>query len=349
MGRGKNPEQPSLFGDDPLPDGARTPGERSPKSKRNACPPEAATIDADLAACAAKIPQTIRLGTSSWSFPGWRGLVWGRETTESALARDGLRAYAVHPLFRTVGLDKTFYRPAPREEFARLRAQVPADFRFLVKAHEAITNRVQDARRMPAPRAWLDCGYAIEQVIDPATAGLQECAGPILFQFPPMEIRAVAAAEGFIRELGRFVAALPLGPLYTLEVRDRILMRPSWAAMLRDTGATHCYNAHPSQPSVDEQSRIVDPANQRSIVARWMLHSTMSYGDAVGRYEPFDKIVDPDPQQRDQFAQLCNLAAQADKHAFVIINNKAEGSAPRSVELLARAIVATRSRAMPPQ
>ena len=39
----------------------------------------------------------------SWSFPGWSGLVYDRASTETELARNGLGAYAAHPLFRSVG------------------------------------------------------------------------------------------------------------------------------------------------------------------------------------------------------------------------------------------------------
>ncbi len=324
MGRRIDPNQPGLFGEDPI--------------------PQLAKPDDQIVSLGEALPRTIHLGTSSWSFPGWRGIVWEDETTESLLAREGLRAYARHPLLRTVGVDKTYYRPAPRGEFERLRAQVPADFRFLVKAHDAITRRDVDARSPNSAALWLDCAYAIDHVVEPISAGLGENAGPILFQFSHMNFRGVAAAESFIRCVGKFIGGLPVGPLYAIEVRDRILVRPSWAAMLRDSGATHCFNAHPTQPTPIEQSRVIDPATQRALVGRWMLGSNMSYGGAIDRYEPFDKIVDADPATRDQFAQLCLIASQAERHAFVIINNKAEGSAPRSVELLARTLV-ERSRA----
>jgi hypothetical protein len=32
------------------------------------------------------LPASVHLGTSSWSFPGWRGLVWAGEHTEAVLA-----------------------------------------------------------------------------------------------------------------------------------------------------------------------------------------------------------------------------------------------------------------------
>src|ERR1044071_8197502 len=52
-----------------------------------------------------QLPPGLHLGTSSWSFPGWKGLVYDREATAARLAREGLVAYSRHPVLRTVGLD----------------------------------------------------------------------------------------------------------------------------------------------------------------------------------------------------------------------------------------------------
>ena len=103
-----------------------------------------APVDPAVARIAAALPPRIHLGTSSWSFPGWTGLVYapqgGRLPTEHAIARRGLAAYAAHPLLRTVSLDRTFYAPLSADEFARYAAQVPEHFRFVVKAPAAITD-----------------------------------------------------------------------------------------------------------------------------------------------------------------------------------------------------------------
>ena len=65
-------------------------------------PPElaAAPPSPELVELAARLPSALRLGTMSWSFPGWRGLVYGRDVPEGALAGLGLTAYARHPLLR---------------------------------------------------------------------------------------------------------------------------------------------------------------------------------------------------------------------------------------------------------
>jgi len=139
-----------------------------------------ASVGADVCGLAAALPARIRLGTSSWSFPGWTGLVYaaanGKPATEQMLARHGLSAYARHPLFRTVSLDRTFYAPLTTAAFAHYAAQVPDDFRFVVKAPAAITDPVvrkagsgEAARDNPS---FLDAAAAASAFVQPAVAGL---------------------------------------------------------------------------------------------------------------------------------------------------------------------------------
>ncbi len=70
-----------------------------------------APLPSELQSVAQSLPETIRLGTSSWSFPGWDGLIYERPTPQTQLSREGLTVYSQHPLLRTVGVDRTYYRP----------------------------------------------------------------------------------------------------------------------------------------------------------------------------------------------------------------------------------------------
>jgi hypothetical protein len=67
------------------------------------------------------------MGTSSWGFGGWGGIVWDRAYPDDRLSREGLGAYAAHPLLRTVGVDRTHYRPMSVEELAALVGAVGGD------------------------------------------------------------------------------------------------------------------------------------------------------------------------------------------------------------------------------
>lgn len=293
-----------------------------------------AAVSEELAALGRRLPAALHLGTSSWSFPGWRGIVWaaeGRPPSRQRLARVGLGAYARHPLFRCVGLDRSYYGPIPREAFARYAADVPGGFRFVVKAHDALV-------RPEMPR-FLDPEHAEAKVIGPCVEGLgPEKAGPLVFQFPPLDLRPLGGAAGFAARLHGFLTRLPVGPVYAVELRNRELARREIYAALAEAGAVPCFNLHPRMPPLAEQRARQGPALPDTVVVRWMLHAGFHYEAARSRYSPFDRLVDPDPGSREAVASLALDAVRQGRPAFVIANNKAEGSAPLTLEALARRI-----------
>lgn len=296
-------------------------------------PVPAARASTDVEAAAGALPAAIRLGTSSWAFPGWAGLVYAREESAQQLSRHGLRAYAEHPLLRTVGLDRTFYAPISAAAFARYAAQVPRDFRFLVKAHGDLTS-LGSAR-------FLDAAYASQAVIGPAVEGLGGTLGVLLLQFPPLRFSATQARE-FPARLAGFLAALPREVPYAVEIRNEALLTPAYVAALGEHGATHCYNVHPSMPDVLTQRAATGSALDRNgtVAVRWMLRPDQQYESARAAWAPFNVLVAPDLTSRTQIAELLRILAVSAPPVIVIANNKAEGSAPRTLSELARLVAA---------
>lgn len=299
-----------------------------------------AAVAHEIADLARTVPATVRLGTSSWSFPGWTGIVYDHEAPQSQLAREGLAAYAKHPLLRCVGIDRTFYAPISATAFAEYAVAVPEDFRFLVKAANLCTApalRSADGSYVPNER-YLDAAFAAEQVVGPLVEGLGPKAGPLVFQFPPQGGAVVRDPERFAERLGRFLDALPRGPLYAVELRDREMFGREYVAALDAAGARHCLCVHPRMPSVTDQWALVRDVREGPLVVRWMLGGTLEYEAARDRYAPFDRLVDEDQASRAGIADLCLDHARRGLESFVIANNKAEGSAPRTVLKLAERI-----------
>ncbi len=300
-----------------------------------------AVVDVELTLLGSQLPSVLRLGTSSWAFPGWRGLVYAARETATRLSHDGLNAYAQHPLFRAVGLDRTFYAPIAASEFAAYAADVPDDFRFLVKAHAAITttDRQRAIGETTDRPVFLDSAYATERVIAPAVDGLRDKLGVLLFQFPPLALPPKHAAA-FAEQLYRFLSELPRHVPYAVEIRDSSQLSPEYAQALRDGGATHCYTVHPRMPSVLEQWQLLGDAVRAAgpVAVRWMLRTDQQYETAREEYAPFDQLVAPDITRRAEVAELLQALIADGKQMIVIANNKAEGSAPRTLAELARLI-----------
>ena len=302
-------------------------------------------LPAHLEPVASQLSQIIRLGTSSWSFHGWEGIVYDRPVSQAKLAKEGLIAYAQHPLLGTVGVDRTYYAPISAEQFGVYASQVPDTFRFLVKAHDFCTvlqfpfHPRYGARRGQTNDLFLNAEYATQEVIGPFLEGLQDRAGPLLFQFPPQDYSSLGRPEQFAERLHTFLDALPSGPLYAVEVRNRELLTQAYAEALSSTGACHCLNGHPRMPLLKVQAQLTQTERAPALVIRWMLARHLSYEAARDRYSPFNRLVDEDPDTREAIADLCINAVTQQQPAFVIANNKAEGSSPLSLFRLAERIV----------
>ena len=109
-------------------------------------------------------------------------------------------------------------------------------------------------------------------------------------------------------------------------------------ALLADAGAVHGLCAHPRMPSVDAQGVDPehDPIGAGPLVIRWLLRRDRAYAEVRATYAPFDRLVEPDSDARVRIAALLRAAASRGRGSLVIVNNKAEGSAPLSIEALAR-------------
>ena len=295
-----------------------------------------ATVD-----LAASLPRSLHLGTSSWYFPGWNGIVFGEVCDAGRLSRDGLAAYSAHPLLRCVSIDRTYYAPMNAASLAAYASQVPDDFRFMVKAPSECTTpflRGADGRAAGANPRYLDPVHATESFVVPTLAGLGGKCGPLIFQFPPQGHPILREPERFAEKLYAFLAGLPQGPLYAVELRDAGLFSRRYVQALRATRVRHCLSVHPrASPLADQLAalRVLEPG---PLVARWNLNPAHQYQEAKERFSPFDRLMEEDPESRAALADACADALSANRPVFLIANNKAEGSAPLSIGKLAVAI-----------
>jgi len=283
------------------------------------------------------------MGTMSWSFAGWRGLVYGRAADPKLLSEAGLTAYSAQPWLRAVEIDRSFYDPLPEQHFKELAEQVPADFRFVVKAHEECTfshfpkHARYGKRRGAANARFLEPAYATEAVLAPCVAGLGPKLGAVLFQFPPQDL---GHPQLFAERLQAFLERLPRGLPYAVELRNPELLTPAYARALAIGGAVHAHNAWGTMPSVLAQARLLPASSRKPLIVRWLMRRGDEYEAARSRFLPFDRLVEADTSTRSDIATLVSKALAHDVPALVLVNNKAEGCAPASIIELGRVLAA---------
>lgn len=317
-------------------------------------PLRAAPVPEQLQALASRLPASVRIGTSSWAYPGWAGQVWERAYAASQLSKQGLAPYAQHPLLRAVGIDRSFYQPLKASQYEHYAAQVPADFRFTVKAPALVSDALLRDERGRGSRhnsAFLDPRLALQEFVQPALEGLGSRVGALVFQLSPLPPTLLAQRDLVLDQLHTLLSGLPSPELLAIEVRDAELLCDDFAALLRDTGVRYCLGLHAKLPPLREQLWLLRRLWPAPLVCRWNLHRRFGpygYQDAMQRYGDFSRLVDEDLDTRRLLAHVIRGTAGAGLACQVTISNEAEGCAPASVLALAQEIVNGVEDAAPP-
>jgi uncharacterized protein YecE (DUF72 family) len=285
----------------------------------------------------------IRFGTSTWTYDGWQGQVYKREYAKSKFTQECLGEYCQYqynnePLFTTVGNDSTFYRPPTANQLRRYLNQMPEDFEMCFKVWEEITIPTFAKQARYGPRAgqpnprFLDAKLFNDFVLAPyREAQFEPHAGPFLFEFQ----RHGMSTKEFCTRLDGFFGQLPQDFRCAVEVRNAGLLGAEYHKVLEAHGVAHVYNHWSYMPPLVEQHTRMGRFTAPFTVLRLLTPLKMSYEVAKKRAEPYTKIVEELPHMRRETVHLVRQAVSEGRRAYVLVNNRAEGNAPLTVEALA--------------
>ena len=295
----------------------------------------------ELRTVAAALPPQVRMGTSSWSFPGWRGIVYPRAMTPTQLAREGLTHYGRHPLLRTVGIDRTYYAPVTPAEWQRYAAQLPPDFVCCIKAPASVTSFTAPGPDAPPNPDFLNAERLVDELIGPCRAHFAARTGPIILQFPPLSRRVTLEPVAFAEMLDGFLDRLPRDAELAVEIRDRALLTDTYRRVLARNGVAHVCNYWSAMPMPGEQASLVDHLSAPFTLVRLLMRPGTRYETQRQAMAPFNRIVEQDEHMRRDASALLRRAVASGQRAFLLVNNKAEGSSPLTIEALARRLATT--------
>ncbi len=287
--------------------------------------------------------QLVRFGTSTWAYEGWHGLVYKQVYPKSRFKQDCLAEYARYsyrgaPLFQTVGLDQTFYRPPTENQLTHYASQLPPGFEMCSKVWEELTiPRFADHPRYGAkagqrnPR-FLDAELFRDLVLAPYERAFRDHTGPFIFEFQ----RTGMEPQEFLPRLDEFLGQLPRRYAYAIEVRNQRLLGAEYQAVLATHGAAHVYNHWTYMPALAVQHKTLgDTFTAPFVLLRLLTPRLVKYEEAVTRAEPYNRIVEELKEMRTEATQLIQQAVKENRRAYVLVNNRAEGCAPITIQALA--------------
>jgi uncharacterized protein YecE (DUF72 family) len=156
------------------------------------------------------------VGTSGYSYKEWRGTFYPEDLPEKQM----LRFYGER--FQSVEINNTFYRMPKASVLEAWAAEVPDNFKFVLKAPQRITHiqRLKEADDSVA--------YLLKTAVS-----LKQKLGPLLFQLPPY------LKKDFPR-LRDFLALLPPDPPTAFEFRHQSWFDDEVLGLLRERRIALC-------------------------------------------------------------------------------------------------------------
>lgn len=296
------------------------------------------SFDAD-ARLSARLPEWIFAGPSTWTFPGWEGIVYPTGVTREELLDRGLGWAARFPLFRTIGIDRSYYAPIEEAELARYAAELPEGYPCVMKAWSAITTLAEPRTGAPNP-GFLDAGAFERHVLIPAARAFRDHVGAIVLQMAPIHARDMPHPDAFSERLDRFLVQLPTALPYAVEIRNRELLTTSYLEVLARHGVSHVLNLWERMPAVGKQLSIPGVLTAPFVVCRLSIPPGQRYDHQKAEFAPFNRIVRVDEGVRADMAAVARACGERRKRLYVTVNNKVEGSSPLTVRALVEAMVA---------
>jgi uncharacterized protein YecE (DUF72 family) len=302
-------------------------------------PPQAARLAPKLRELAG---HGVYFGTSSWKYPGWLGSVYSpsRYETRGKFSRKKfdetcLKEYA--EVFPVVCGDFAFYQFPSDAYWSKLFGETPDSLSFAFKVPEDVTAPVWPKHARYGVRA----GKPNEGFLDPTIfrkrfadrlAPYRDRVATIIFEFGTMAKGTFADAGAFLERLDPFLAALPEGWRYSVEIRNPEYLRSDYLATLASHNIAHVFNAWTRAPELLDQAAMEGPFTADFTVVRALLKRGRAYDAAVQSFEPYDRIQEPNEGARAGMVLIAEHALRRKKPAFLFVNNRLEGNAPSTIE-----------------
>jgi uncharacterized protein YecE (DUF72 family) len=276
----------------------------------------------------------LRVGTCSWKYPSWKGLVYSEEV-ENYLAE-----YARQ--YPTVEVDQWFWSLFPNGKprlplpavVGEYRRSVPEGFRFTVKAPNSITLTNQYSKEKNGPgspnKYFLSAELAGEFM--ESLAPLKTTLGPVLFQFEYLNRQKMASQQEFETRLAKFRKELPGGTAYAVEIRNGNYLNARFLDFLlgEDWGLVLLQGYW--MPSIVDLWGSLESVIRkfRTVIVR--LHGTGREEIEKETGKAWNRIVHSREKELEDIAGIVKDLTGSKNEIYVNINNHYEGSAPLTVE-----------------
>jgi uncharacterized protein YecE (DUF72 family) len=253
----------------------------------------------------------IRLGTSAFTAAGWEQAFYpaGMKPAEY------LSYYATK--FNTVEVDSTFYRTPSAATVNGWARKVPDGFLLAAKVSQIITHQ----------NVLQDCDEELNPFLESMDLKGDKL-GPLLFQFGYFNQTVFRSGEDFLARLEPFLAKLPKGYKFAVEIRNKSWLSTPFFDLLRAHKVAYALIDQAWMPRPSEIFEKFDPITADFTYIRLL-------GDRKGiekQTKIWDKVIMDRSKELMSWVNVCQRTVRRGVSTYVYVNNHYAGFAPATVE-----------------
>jgi uncharacterized protein YecE (DUF72 family) len=277
---------------------------------------------------------TLKIGTCSWKYPSWSGLVYSAPKNINYLEE-----YARN--YDTVEVDQWFWSlfpgapvrlpdPADVTEYG---ASVPGGFRFTVKAPNSVTltHYYKKAKAGPLVDNPHFLSVSLFQRFLSLLGPIKNTLGPLMFQFEYLNKQKMKSQKAFMQAFEEFVVQLPREYEYAVEVRNAAwLNEPFFDFLLRNKLIPVFIEGY-WMPPVAGLYQKLKPLIARNATVIVRLHGGDRQKMEKTTGKVWDRLVDRRDDELAANAKVINDILGRGVNVYLNVNNHYEGSAPLTI------------------
>ena len=275
----------------------------------------------------------LRIGTCSWKYPSWKGLVYSAEKKINFLEEFSRQ-------YDTVEVDQWFWslfgedkvqlpKPATVDEYL---SSVPSDFKFTIKAPNAITlthfyKHLTGGKLVRNPYFFsVPLFERFLELISP----LKNHLGLIMLQFEYLNRQKMPGIGEFLDRLSGFLRRLPAWAPIAIETRNPQFFSPEYFSFLEDRGLSQVFIQGYYMPDIRGIYRRFSSAVTNPVVIRLHGYERDEIEKKTGK--TYNTIVAPKDEELPGVIEMIQDLRSRGIHTYLNVNNHYEGSAPLTIE-----------------
>jgi uncharacterized protein YecE (DUF72 family) len=280
-----------------------------------------------------EISDFIKIGTCSWKYPSWEGILYSQEAGNNYLSE-----YAKH--YDTVEIDQWFWSLFPGNKVVLPKVEVvkeyvysvPKNFKFSIKVPNSITltHHYSQNKNIPLIKNPFFLSNELFTEFYHFLEPMKENIAALIFQFEYLNKKKMSDQQVFQEKFSEFISKCPSGVNYCVEIRNPNYLNKEYFTFLKSSNLSHVFLQGYYMPPIFTLYEKYRDLIEKFAVIRLLGRGRKEIEDkSQGNW---NKLLDPKDIELDRLAKMMNDLMIKNVRLFINVNNHYEGSAPLTIK-----------------